>query len=296
MAVEATRSALARSGAAADQIDAVYVGSESHPYAVKPSATVLAEAIGAVPNVRCVDMEFACKAGTEAVAISAAMVDSGRARNAVAVGVDIAQGAPGDALEYATGAGAAALVIGKQDCLAEIEADCSFTTDTPDFWRRAEHRYPSHGGRFTGEPAYFRHTLGASKALMQKTGLTPRDFDYAVFHQPNGKFPLRAARLLGFEQKQIMTGLLAPKIGNAYAASALLGLCAVLDVAKPGQRIMLCSYGSGAAGDAFLLRATDRIEAARGLAPLVRDIIAKRLVYLDYTGYAKFTRMLVKEG
>jgi hydroxymethylglutaryl-CoA synthase len=187
-------------------------------------------------------------------------------------------------------------VVGSRNTLAEIEAECCFATDTPDFWRRAEHRYPSHGGRFTGEPGYFRHTLGAAKALLGKVGLRTSEIDYAVFHQPNGKFPLRAAKLLGFRPEQVMPGLLSPKIGNAYSASALLGLCAILDVAQPGQRILLCSYGSGAGSDAFLLRVADPIEAARHRAPLVRDILRKRLVYLDYITYAKFAGMIVKEG
>ena len=48
MSVEATKNALKRAGIDPIDIGAVYVGSESHPYAVKPSGTVLAEAIGAV--------------------------------------------------------------------------------------------------------------------------------------------------------------------------------------------------------------------------------------------------------
>jgi hydroxymethylglutaryl-CoA synthase len=263
---------------------------------VKPTATILAEAMGAVPNLRAADLEFACKAGTEAMALCAALVDSGRARYGLAAGADTAQGAPGDMLEYATGAGAAAFIIGSKNCLANMVADASFTTDTPDFWRRAEHRYPSHGGRFTAEPAYFKHTVGASKAVMVKAGVGVADIDYAVFHQPNGKFPRRAAKLLGFKPEQVEPGMLSPKIGNAYSASSLLGLCATLDIAKPGQKIMVCSYGSGAGSDAFLFEVTAAIEAARTRAPSVRDIMNERLVYLDYSTYAKFTRMIVKEG
>lgn len=296
MSVEAARRALDRACIDPAEIDAVYVGSESHPYAVKPSATILAEAVGAVPNLRAADLEFACKAGTEAMALCAALVDSGRARYGLAAGADTAQGAPGDMLEYATGAGAAAFVVGSKNCLAEIVADASFTTDTPDFWRRAEHRYPSHGGRFTSEPAYFKHTLGAARALLAKAGISAANIDFGVFHQPNGKFPRRAAKMLGFKSEQIAPGLLSPKIGNAYSASSLLGLCATLDIARPGQKIMVCSYGSGAGSDAFLFEVTDAIEAARNRAPLVCDIMKKRLVYLDYSGYAKFTRMIVKEG
>src|SRR5919199_3793709 len=47
MSIEAARNALARSGISPQELRAVWVGSESHPYAVKPSATIVAEAIGA---------------------------------------------------------------------------------------------------------------------------------------------------------------------------------------------------------------------------------------------------------
>lgn len=296
MTIEASRGAMVRANISPLKIGAVYVGSESHPYAVKPTATVVAEAVGATPRISCADLEFACNAGAEAIRVSSAMVDAGRIDCALAAGADTSQGAPGDPLEYSTGAGAASFVIGRENCIAEIEAEESYVTDTPDFWRRSEHRYPSHGGRFTGEPAYFKHITSASKALMEKCGLKPADIDYAVFHQPNGKFPSRAAQILGFEKEQIAAGLLSPKIGNTYSASSLLGLCAVLDIAEPGSKILLCSYGSGAGSDAFLLEVKDRIKERRDKAPLISEILKNRIKYIDYSTYAKFTGMIVKEG
>lgn len=160
-------------------------------------------------------------------------------------------------------------------------------TDTPDFWRRAEQTYPSHGDRFTGEPAYFNHTLSASSKLLELMGTTAADYTYAVFHQPNVKFPTRAAQQLGFTQDQIKTGLLANEIGNVYSGSCMLGLTAILDEAKPGDRIFMCSYGSGAGSDAFDLLVTDRIEARRDLALSTRAYINRRVV-IDYATYARY--------
>jgi len=158
ISVEAARNALARAGIPGSKIGALYIGSESHPYAVKPSGTVVAEAIGAVPNVMVADFEFACKAGTAAMQVCSALVRAGDIEYGMAIGADTSQGRPGDALEYTASAGGAAFVIGR-DPLATIDATCSFTTDTPDFWRREGRDYPSHGARFTGEPAYFTHLL-----------------------------------------------------------------------------------------------------------------------------------------
>ena len=120
MSIEAARNALSRAGIPPERLRAVWVGSESHPYAVKPSGTVVAEAIGATPNVQAGDWEFACKAGTEAVVAAMALVGSCMADYALAIGMDTAQGRPGDALEYTAASGGAAYVIGPaEECAGE---------------------------------------------------------------------------------------------------------------------------------------------------------------------------------
>jgi hydroxymethylglutaryl-CoA synthase len=288
MSIEAARNALHRSGIAPGKIRAVWVGSESHPYAVKPTSTVVAEAIGAVPNVQAADWQFACKAGTEAMVAAIGFVGSGMANYALAIGMDTAQGRPGDALEYTAGAGGAAYLLGPaEDSLATIDATYSYVTDTPDFWRRPYAKYPEHGQRFTGEPAYFKHITEAGQAMLEATGTTPQDYRYAVFHQPNTKFPQRVAEMLGFKKEQITTGLLVPVIGNTYAGAAIIGLTAILDVAEPGDRIFMVSFGSGAGSDAFVITVTEAILERRDRAPHTQDYIARR-TQIDYATYARY--------
>ena len=293
MSIEAARNALKRSQTSPQDIRAVWVGSESHPYAVKPTSTLVAEAIGAVPNVQAADWEFACKAGTEAMVAAIGFVGSGMANYALAIGMDTAQGKPGDALEYTAGAGGAAYLLGPAEkALAEINYTYSFVTDTPDFWRRAYQKYPEHGGRFTGEPAYFKHITEAGAALMKATNSNPEDYAYAVFHQPNTKFPLRAGAMLGFTKEQIDPGLLVPVIGNTYAGAAIIGLTAVLDIAQPGERILMVSFGSGAGSDAFAITVTEEIETRRNLAASTQDYINRR-TEIDYATYSRMRGKLV---
>ncbi len=294
IAVEAAREAIFRAKIDPEQIDAIYVGSESHPYAVKPTATVVGEAIGAGNYYFAADLEFACKAGTAGMQICYAMVKSKMIRYGLAIGADTSQGAPGDALEYSASAGGAAYVIGDKGVIAEIECTISFTSDTPDFWRREGQPYPKHGGRFTGQPAYFRHITSAAKKIMEITELKPSDFSYAVFHQPNGKFPARVAKMLGFSKEQISPGLVVPYIGNTYSGSSLLGLAATLDVAKEGDLILLVSFGSGAGSDAFVLRVTDRVEDVER-KPGVWEKIEKG-IFVDYGMYVKLRRKIKMPG
>ena len=288
MSIEAARNALARAQIDPQAIRAVWVGSESHPYAVKPTSTVVAESIGTSPNIQAADWEFACKAGTEAVQASIGIVGSGMGRYTLSIGMDTAQGRPGDALEYTAASGGAAFIIGPaEESVAVYQGSYSYVTDTPDFWRRAEEAFPMHGDRFTGDPAYFRHTLSSAGKLMELMNSKPSDYTYAVFHQPNVKFPSRAAQMLGFNAEQIKPGLLAGEIGNVYSGSCMIGLTATLDIAQPGDRILMISYGSGAGSDAFDLVVTDHILARRDLAPSTRDYIKHRVV-IDYGTYTRY--------
>ena len=292
MSIEAARNALLRADIDPGELRAVWVGSESHPYAVKPTSTIVAEAIGATPGSLGADFQFACKAGSEAIQAAIGLVGSHMADYAMAIGMDTAQGRPGDALEYTAGAGGAAYILGPgEESVAVLEASCSYISDMPDFWRRQHQRYPNHGGRFTGEPAYFHHLESAARELLDALGRQPADYQWAVFHQPNVAFPLKVAADLGFTREQLRPGLLVNEIGNTYAGSSLVGLAAVLDVAQPGQRVLHCSFGSGAGSDAFSWVMTERLSEGRSRAPLTRTYVERRKV-IDYALYARYREKL----
>ncbi|VVB61369.1 Hydroxymethylglutaryl-CoA synthase [uncultured archaeon] len=288
ISVAATQNALLRAKINPREIGAIYVGSESHPYAVKPTATIVGDAINAGHDYTAASTEFACKAGTAAIQMCAGLVKSNYIKYGLAIGADTAQGAPGNALEYSAAAGGAAFIIGsdKREIVAQIEATYSYSSDTPDFWRRSHAMYPSHGGRFTGEPAYVKHVFSATQGLLERTGYKINDFDFAVFHMPNGKFASGMAKKLGIPFEKIAPGFVVKRIGNTYSGSSILGLCATLDVAKPNQLILLTSYGSGAGSDSFVFRTTDKLNEVRNAAPTVEDYI-KDKEYVSYAQYAK---------
>ena len=293
ISVQAAKYALQRCGINPADIGAVYIGSESHPYAVKPSGTILIDALGIGPDVHVASYEFACKAGTEAMYVAYGLVKAGEVKYALAIGADTSQGAPGDALEYSASAGGSAFIIGSENVVAELLFTHSYTSDTPDFWRREGEFYPRHAGRFTGEPAYFRHVVKAGKSLLEKSKMKPSDFKYAVFHMPNGKFPQMAGKKLGFTKEQMEAGWIVPWMGNTYSGSSPTGLSAVLDVADPGDKIFMVSFGSGAGSDGFIFQVTDKIKAVQNKAPKLRDMLDNDKIYLDYGEYAKFRRKII---
>jgi hydroxymethylglutaryl-CoA synthase len=287
IATEAARNALLRAEINPREIGAIYVGSESHPYAVKPSSAIVAEAIGIGNDYTAVDTEFACKAGSATIQINAGLVDSGMVNYGMSIGADTSQAEAGNALEYSAAAGGAAFLIGKNnEASITIDKTVSFTSDTPDFWRRALQPYPSHAGRFTGEPAYFKHVISATKLLLEKTQTKISDYTYVVLHMPNGKFPLLAAKGLTITPEQIEPGLIVKKIGNTYSGSSLLGLTSVLDIAKPGDKILMTSYGSGSGSDSFALTTTEKIIETQKRARTTEDYV-QRKEYLTYPKYLK---------
>jgi len=276
-------------------IEALFVGSESHPYAVNPTSTIVGELLRIGNTYLAADLEFACKAATAGMQAIAGLIESKHIHYGLAIGADTAQSKPHDALEYTSAAAGAAYLLGDKNLLANLIAYTSYSSDTPDFWRRDGIRYPSHAGRFTGEPAYFAHVMGAARLLMDERHITPDKVTYCVFHMPNTKFPRDVAKRLGFTSAQLAPSLTVDHIGNPYSASSLLGFAATLDQAKPGDTIFVVSYGSGAGSDAFLWEVTENIvtyqEVRKKNKQTVHDQIRNK-TYIDYVEYLKQTHKI----
>lgn len=293
LAVEAGHNAIDVVGLDPLKLQAMYIGSESHPYAVNPSATIVAEALGMGNDYFSVDMKFACKAATTAMQLAAGLIDSKQIDYGMIIGSDTAQAKPHDVLEYTAASVAAAYILGRKtgEVIATIEDTVSFSSNTPDFWRRDGVRYPSHFGRFTGQPAYFAHVVGVAQKLFEKTKTKAQDYDYCVFHMPNGKFPRAASKALGFTHEQLEHSLTIQYIGNPYTASALFGLAATLDVAKPNQKIFFVSYGSGAGADGFVFQTTKNLSSyQKKSVPVARQLENKQ--YISYLEYLQKTHKL----
>jgi len=287
LAFEAASDALIRGNISPSDIQAILVGSESHPYAVNPTSTIVGEFLGVSSKYLAMDLEFACKAGTSAMIAVAGLISSKLINTGLIIGSDCAQAKPHDILEYSASSAACAYILSdnSSDNLAQILEVTSVSSDTPDFWRRDGVRFPSHGGRFTGEPAYFYHVELAARYLLEKSGLKPSDFKYCVFHMPNGKFPRLVAKRLGFTESQQRPSLIVDSIGNPYSASSLLGLSAVLDIAQKGDLVFVVSYGSGAGSDGLVIKVNKNpLKSARNFN--LRVLQKKYISYIDYLKFA----------
>jgi hydroxymethylglutaryl-CoA synthase len=79
------------------------------------------------------------------------------------------------------------------------------------------------------------------------------------------------------------------KFGNTYSGASPVGLAAVLDLAKPNERILMASYGSGAGSDAYSFIVTNEILGKRQQQKLTVKYQADNpfIEYVDYTMYRR---------
>jgi hydroxymethylglutaryl-CoA synthase len=83
-------------------------------------------------------------------------------------------------------------------------------------------------------------------------------------------------------------------LGNTYSGSSPIGLTSTLDISKPGDLILMISYGSGAGSDAFVWKVTERIKEVRDAAVHTRRLLDEKQIYVDYGTYAKYRHKILK--
>ncbi len=301
MAIAAAKTSLEVAGISSSALNAIYFGSCTNPYASKAAAPVIGESLAAPPEAACADCQFATKSGTVALQICTAMVDSGMANHAMAIGSDALSRhvAPNDPLEYSASCGAAAIILGNENIAANIQGVCSYNTQTPEFFRLDGDRYIKHAGNENEEYmiGYRRHAKACIELYMAKFSCRTSDFAYISLSQPDGRLPMEVAKETGFSEEQMMPGLIAEEIGDCGSASSLLSLASVLDQAKPRERILLVSYGFGAGCDAIGLETTDLLETVRHRrngSPNIRELMSNK-EYISYSQYLRQERKLIQE-
>lgn len=294
LACDASRRALKMAGVPFQEVGALYLGTQTGPYASKASASCLVDMLGVGPAVMCGDCQFSGKSGTMALQAIMALVQSSIVKYGLAVGADALSlhFDPGNPMEYTAAAGAAAFVIGSENVLATLDATASYTSDTSDYWRLDGDRYFMWGGQAmtstdVGMPS---HTDAAVKTVLAKAKLKHGDISAIAVQQADGNTPSRLARILGFPEAVLMPGAYAGEIGDCGAASSLISLVQILQVAKARQRLLLVSYGWGAGSDAFILTVSES-NAGKTSSRSLSELLKTKIV-VDYATALKMERKL----
>jgi len=199
MAAEASEKAVRHAGIDPAKIGSIYIGTASSPYIEQYLAPILAETLDLAPEATMLDYCGSVNSCANALLGCLDAIESGRIENGIVIGTEDRATAPGTEGEASFGAAAAALVIGKDGIVADIEGVHTYSTLFIDRWRAAKDTWVSSyfDYRFDREFGYEKHVVAASKGLMGKIGRKSEDFKYAVFQQPDERLPGLAARGLG---------------------------------------------------------------------------------------------------
>ncbi|MBI2849071.1 MAG: hydroxymethylglutaryl-CoA synthase [Chloroflexi bacterium] len=294
MGVEASFNAKAHGGVQ-DDIDMIYLGTNSPPYAEHSSTGGIAEALGCNTDLDLAEFVGSPRSSMAALKAALDAIEARRRRHALVIGSDRRPAGAGSDLEMNFGAGAAAFILGDNPLIAEVEGTFSYSTGFLDRWRGAQDPYVrDYDPRFTREYGYVQHVTKAGKGLLEKMGRKASDYAHVVFQQPDDRVAREVAKKLGLSPEQLEGGMLFPRIGDTGSASALLGLAAVLDKANPGDRILVVSYGAGNS-DAISLVASKSIKDRR-VEGYPLETYLTRAEYVDYLRFLRYKGLLKRMG
>jgi len=272
-------------------VDSLYLATVTAPYKEKQSAALVAGAADLRKTCHTVDFTNTLRAGTTAMKAALDAIKGGSAGQVLVVASDCRIGAPKGRFEQLLGDGAAAVMIGSDNIIAEIEGAHSIFSDFTDLWRMEKDAFVQSGeGRFIDEAGYIPTMRETVTELMEKYSLTPGDFTKIVFYAPDSRAYAGLAKTLGFVKDQIQEPFFG-QIGNTGTAAAVIMLTAALEEAIPGDRILFAGYGDGA--DAFILRVTDNISRIKS-ALLMKDRLTVR-VPVDYGRYLVWRNLVPVE-
>ncbi|MCD6359179.1 MAG: hydroxymethylglutaryl-CoA synthase family protein [Dehalococcoidia bacterium] len=291
MAVAAATDCLA--GICRESVDGLYFATTTQPYLTRQNAGIVAAALDLGSNTRTVDFTGATKVGTGGLVLACDAVRGEGSNKVLLCASDCRLGKPGGSQEYACGDGAAALLLGSGDnVIAALESVYSTSHDFMDRWRMSGEKFEHlWEDRWIRDAGYAQFIPEVISGLLEKCNLNIKDVAKIIYPCPYAKLHAAIGKDLGATPGQIQDPLLAT-VGDTGSAHPLMMLIAALEDAKPGDKIVVASYGSG--GDALLFSVTDNIDKMRGRRGF-KENLARREALTSYEKYIAFRNILPVE-
>lgn len=265
MAVEAARDCLA--GFDRARVEALTLASTTLPFADRLNAGVVKEALNLPDATAASDVTGSLRAGTSAL-IQA--LEGGRTRLVAAADLRKARAASEGELNH--GDAAAAILVGRGEPIARVVHAHSATVDFVDHFRASEQPY-DYGweARWIRDEGYTKLLGGAIATALKQAGLSGDAIHHAVIPVTAKGVGASLAKKAGIAPDAVLDPL-AATVGDSGAAHPLLVLCAALERARPGERILVAGFGQGA--DVLILEATEaltRLAPRKGVAGCLAD-------------------------
>jgi 3-hydroxy-3-methylglutaryl CoA synthase/uncharacterized OB-fold protein len=268
-------------------VQGLYFASTCMPYKERLNAGIMTAALGFNDKIRAADFAGGIKAGTSAMISALEAVESKRLDNVMVCASDCRLGKPASPQEMIFGDTAAAVVVGSQNVIAEYKGAFSTTYDFVDHYRGADAACDRQWeDRWIRDVAFGQLVPEAVQGLLDQLGMKMADFAKVIFpciYTPARK---KLGKILGFAPEAEQDNLQA-QIGDSGSAHAMVMLVAALEEAKPGDNLMVTSFGSGC--DVMCFQVTENINklsARNGISGSLAnraelDNYAKYLVWRD---------------
>jgi len=267
------------------KVDGLYFATTTQPYMVRQNSTIIAGALDVKPESKTNDFVACAKSGTSALLAAFDAIKAGSANNVLVCSADCRVGKPGSPQEHLFGDGAAALLVGNDNVIATFEDSYSVSYDFPDRWKAAGEQFEhAWEDRFIRDEGYSKIIFEAISGLMKKCNVSVKDIAKIIYCYPYPREHAALAKKLGAEPTQVQDNLLAT-VGDTGAAYSLMMLVAALEDAKPGDKILVVSFGNGS--DAILFTATDNINKVKAKIGM-KGSLANRKELTSYEKYAAF--------
>ncbi len=290
MAVAAARDCLSGKDKAA--VDAGYLCSTTAPFADRQNAGILATALNLKPTAAAADFGASLRAGTTGLIAALDAVKARSRKNVLVVASDRRETRPASFYEMWLGDGAASVLVGEQNVIAEFLGAFSVSYDFPDHYRGAGKRFDyTWEERWLREEGYAKFIPEATEGLLEKTGVAMKDVRWFAFPCLFKAEHRAIAQKLGVAKEALVDNM-HEVCGETGAAHPLVMMVSALEQARPGDLVLVCGFGQGA--DALLFRATDDIAKLPGRRGVKGSIENKKSTD-NYMKFLKFRGLIEPE-
>ena len=294
MAVAAARDCL--TGMDKRKIDGSYLCSTTLPFADRQNAGILKTALNLRDDMITADFTSSLRAGTTGLLTALEVVQGGSRKQILVSAADKRETKPAYFYEMWFGDGAASLLVGSENVIAEFKGSYTVSYDFVDHYRGAGKAYDyMWEERWLREEAYSKFIPEAVGGLMKNLGITMNDVQKVVFPCLFKAEHRAIAKLLGAAPEKVPEKLVDQMhevCGETGAAHPLLMFVAALEQAKPGDGILLAGFGQGC--DALYFKVT---EAITKLAPRagVKGSLENKKSIDNYMKFLKFRNLIDPE-
>ena len=273
-------------------IDGLYFASTTSPYKEKLSCSIIASALDLRRDAFTGDFAHSLRSGSMALRAGLSTLKDG-AKKVLVTASDCRLGAPEGDLEINLGDGAAAIVLGTEDLIAELEHTYTHHDDFLDLWRKDNDLFPkTWEDRFVVTHGFMQNLQEAVQGILRQSHLKPQDIQKFAFYAPDPRYHQTMGRSLGFDLKTQVQDAFFSQMGNTGSAFALMQFVAALEGAKPGDRILLACYGDGC--DAYIFKVTDKVARLKNRRGM-KGHLASRRPLSNYEKYLRYKNLTERQ-